>query len=277
VLTTAAQVATEGIELGADDPSTGANLLGYSPYYFLLSMRGALRSLKGDFAGAAADLEAGLRAPDLTLAICRVFVAEHGQFTGDAARSLAQARLAVGEIEETSAITTAVVFTQRGLGIAHTLNENWDEAVAAFDRSLNRAHESNTFIQAEPSTLAWKARAQVGLGKTDHARETLERAVRLGVEQGSRLHGPQACHVRAMIERAAGAPPEAIEASLAEALAAALEIAPGYEPLVHLEAATWAAERGDDAARRRALERARDLFATMGLPARAEAIGKQLG
>ena len=77
--------------------------------------------------------------------------------------------------------------------------------------------------------------------------------------------------------RAAGAPPETVEAHLADAVATARERAPGYEPLVHLEAATWAAERGDEATRRRALERARDLFAEMGLPTRAEAIEQQLG
>jgi len=268
--------ASEGIALGADDPSAGANLLGYLPYYFLFSMRGSLRALSGDFAGAAVDLEAGLQAQGITLAVCRVFVAEYGLFTGDAARSLAQARLAVGEIDETSAIATAVVFTQRGLGIAHLLHQDWGEAVAAFDRSLERVHESNTFVQAEPSTLTWKARALAGLGEIERARETLERARRLGEEQKSRLHRPQARLVRAIVERAAGAPSESVEAHLAEALAAAREIAPGYEPLVHLETAAWAAERGDDAARRRALERARDLFGGMGLPARAEAIGHQL-
>jgi len=276
VLAPAIEVATEGIELGAGDPAVGASLMGYTPYHFLLSMRGSLRSLSGDFAGGAADVEAGLQARDLTLAICRAFVAEHGLFTGDAARSLAQARLAVGEIDETSANATAVVFTQRGLGIAHMLNESWGDAVAAFDRSLDRIRQSNTFVQSEPSTLVWKARALVGQGEIARARDTLERALRVGEEQGSRLHRPVEGLVRAMAERAAGAPPETVEASFAEALAAAREIAPGYEPLVHLEMAAWAAERGDAVAHRRALERARDLFTEMGLPARAEAIAHTL-
>ncbi len=67
-----------------------------------------------------------------------------------------------------------------------------------------------------------------------------------------------------------------MEARLSDALVTARERAPGYEPLVHLEAAAWASERGDDAARRRELERARDLFAEMGLPSRAQAIDRQL-
>jgi hypothetical protein len=136
--------------------------------------------------------------------------------------------------------------------------------------------EAATFLQSEPSTLVWKARALAGLGEIGDARETLEHALRIGEEQGSALHRPLASLVGAMIERAAGAPPETVEARLADAVVAARERAPGYEPLVHLEAAAWASERGDEATHRRDLERARDLFAEMGLPTRAEAISQQL-
>jgi class 3 adenylate cyclase/tetratricopeptide (TPR) repeat protein len=268
--------ATEGITMGAHDPSAGEKLVGYSPYHLLLGMRGAMLSFAGRFTEAERDFESALRAGGVTVHIVRVFVVEHCRFTGDTRTAVAQARRGAAGVEETGATSIGMIFTQRGLGISHALAGEWREALAALERSLDISHKAGTFLQAEPTTLVWMARVLVPLGEINRARETLDRARALGEQQLSRLPLPFVALVDAMIMRASGAPREEVEAALGRALEVAREHARGYEPLVHLEHADYAGEVGDDTKRRRELEAGRDLLAEMGATTRAEQVTREL-
>jgi class 3 adenylate cyclase/tetratricopeptide (TPR) repeat protein len=269
-------VATEGIAMGADDPSAGQKLVGYSPYHLLLGMRGAMLGFTGRFAEAEQDFEKALQASGVTKDIVRVFVVENCLFTGDTRTAIAQARLGAAGVEESGATNIAVIFTQRGLGISLALAGEWREALSALERSLEVAHEAGTFLQVEPTTLVWIARVLVALDEIERARQTLDRALALGEQHQSSLQLPFGSLVDAMITRAEGSSRDEVEASLARAAAVAREYARGYEPLVHLEHADYAGEIGDDVKRRSELETARDLLAELGATSRAEQLTLEL-
>ena len=270
-------IATEGIEIGAADPSAGEKLVGYSPYHLLFGMRGALLGFSGRYSEAEQDFEIGLQGRGVTEHIVRVFAVEHCLFSGDTRSALALARRAAAGVEESGATNIGKIFTQRALGIGHALAGEWRESLSAFERSIQISHDAGTFFQVEPSTLVWMARVWVALGEVDHARETLDRGLTLADQQAGQLPLPLAALVNAMITRASGAPHEEIEASLASALATTRERGPGYVPLVHLEHADYAGELGDETKHRSELEAARDLLAEMGATARAERLTRELG
>jgi tetratricopeptide (TPR) repeat protein len=269
-------IATEGIEIGAADPSAGEKLVGYSPYHLLYGMRGALLSFSGRYSDAEQDFEIGLQGTGVTGHIVRVFAVEHGLFSGETRSALALARRAAAGVEETGATSIGKIFTQRALGMGHALSGEWGEALSAFERSIQISHDAGTFFQVEPSTLVWMARVRVALGEVDLARETLDRALAMSDQQAGQLPRSFGALVNAMITRASGATREEVEASLASALATAREHAPGYMPLVHLEHADYARELGDEAKRRGELEAARNLLAEMGATTRADQLTREL-
>jgi tetratricopeptide (TPR) repeat protein len=269
--------AEEGIALTAGDTSVGQALLGYSAFHFLHVWRGTLHSLAGRIEEAEQDFEIAMQSSGVTGYLARVFVVVHCELTGDPRMAMAQARRAVAGVEETGSTPAGVVFTQRTLGIAHALNDEWTEALAALEHSREYAREAGTFLHAEPETLGWVARALMELGELERARERLDEALAMGERMGSTLHVPHCLLVRAKLLRASGAARDDIEAALSAALDSARELARFYEPLVHLEHAEFAGALGDDAGRRVELEAARDLFAEMGATARARQLTKELG
>ena len=152
----------------------------------------------------------------------------------------------------------------------------WQDALDAFEESRQLSHESGTFLQAEPDTLIWCARAWIELGEIERAKQAVEEAMTLGERMESNLHLTHAAYVQVKLARSSGASQQEFEAVVATALETAREKAPFYEPLIHLDCAAFAAEQDDEPTRRVELEAARDLLADMGVTARAEEITRQL-
>jgi hypothetical protein len=251
-------------------------LVGYKPYYFIHAMRGALHSLAGRVEDAERDFEIAMQSSGATGYLARVFVVDHCQLTGDAQAAMALARQGIAGVEETGSTAAGVTFTQRSLGVAHALNEEWPQALAALEGSCAFAREAGTFLSAEPQTLSWVARAHLELGELDRARDALEASLAVGDAMGSHHHVPHCRLVEAKLLRANGATQDEIEIALDTALEAARKVARFYEPLVHLEAADFAAASGNPARQRAELEAARALFAEMGVDARAKQVAEQL-
>jgi class 3 adenylate cyclase/tetratricopeptide (TPR) repeat protein len=273
------RAASEGIELCGDDPLLGTELLGYSPFYFLLGMRGMLHTLQGRLQEAEQDFERAMRAPDVTVQLARLLSVARGEFVGDAQGALAQARRAVAAIEEWGATPAIDVFAQRALGRAHMLNGEWNEALAAFEYSRETAHKFRTSMQTEAEAVIWMAEARLELGQLERAREALEEACRVGERIGTRLHLPYVHRLRArLLRHEPGAPDRAaIEAALDDALQAARTMgARFHEPFIHAERAELADAVGDAGMARRERQVAQQLFREMHAPAQAERLGRAL-
>ena len=268
--------ADEGIEIAQGDHSLGLNLIGYSPVDFCYGMRGSIKSLMGRAAEAEQDFKTGIEGSGITSYLVRIFTVLHCELTGDGRYAMSQARSASAGLEEFGATAAARVFLIRSLGIAHALNGEWQDAIDAFEESRQLAHESGTFLQAEPDTLIWCARAWIELGEIERAKQAVEEATTLGERMETKLHLTHAEYVQVKLARATGASRQEFEAVVATALAKAREKARFYEPLIHLDFAAFAAEQNDEATQRAQLEAARDLLAEMGVTARAEEITRQL-
>jgi tetratricopeptide (TPR) repeat protein len=269
--------ADEGIAIAGGDHDLGIKLIGYSAVHFCYGMRGSVKSMWGRATEAEQDFEIGLRSSGVTAHLVRSFVALHCELTGDARTAMAHARRALAGLEEYGSTPAAEVFLLRSLGAAHAMNDEWQESLAVLDRCRQLSHEAGTFLQAEPDTLVWTARAQIALGELDRAEQALEEAQVLAERMDVAVHLPHAAFVLTKLVRARGASREEFEAAVAAALEIAREKARLYEPLLHLEHAEFAADQGDDATRLAELTAARDLLVEMGVPARADEITKQLG
>jgi tetratricopeptide (TPR) repeat protein len=190
--------------------------------------------------------------------------------------ALAQARMALEEAQQYGS-TYFVATASRALGVAHSLNENWDEAIQALELSLNLIRETRSALQLEASILATLAEAYLATGEENRARELSEEAVNVARHNHTRLYECRALLTRAVVLRATEGPTsaETISALLDEATELIGETgANSYAPLVQLERAELARAVGDAETYERALREVHQLFVEIGAPLRAERIEK---
>ncbi len=269
------QAADEAIDLCREDTGCGKELLGYSPFHFLLAVRGNLHALGGRVREAEQDLEIAIQTSDVAGHFARVFWVYLCELTGDHRGALAHARRGVAGIEEYGTTAIGISFSQRALGIAHALNEEWKDALAAFEHSQDIIREPSTGVHTQPETLVWMARVQLELGAVEPARTALEEAFALGERVGTTLHLPHAHRVQARLLRRTSGDRDAVEAALESALDASRRIgARLHEPFVHLERAELARDLGDAELWRSELEHAQQLLTEMGATSHAERVAR---
>ncbi len=78
---------------------------------------------------------------------------------------------------------------QGGLGRAHALSGEWQEAVRLFEETIRLANEHRVFLEWECRDLASLAHAYVEIGEPQRAKETAERGISLTRERGSKNRG----------------------------------------------------------------------------------------
>jgi uncharacterized protein HemY len=163
------------------------------------------------------------------------------------------------------------------LGRAHLLAQEWREAATALEQALALTRERRTGVTMEGLILWCLAEALHGAGDLGGARERAEEAVATARRRGTRAIEGAALLARARVAVATGDAASAAERDLADAMACVDETgAHRYRPLIHVERARLARQRGDEPGRERELREACRLFAEMGATARSARIESEL-
>jgi class 3 adenylate cyclase/tetratricopeptide (TPR) repeat protein len=262
---------------------SGVAVVGIHPYAFFLLFNGILPVTMGRLDEARLALDRATefaREQDDTVSLV-VALANNvsvARFGGSAEReALAHARQGVDTAERKGGSFSRVL-ALRELGIAHLLNRERSDAMAALERALELAHEHRTGLQLEASVLAHLSSAQLGLGQTRRARETAERAISIAREQGTKEQECEAqlALARVLLQTEGAGARGAIEEALARALALIEETeARSYAPFVHEERAELARLLGDQAERERELREAHRLYTEMGATGHAERLARE--
>ncbi len=266
-----------------DDLRLGAGILGFSPYVWLVLFRGSFLVDLGRFREARVQLDRAIElARDMgeleTLGLANSLYSIYGRCAGEADLTLNHARTAV-DIAERIGSPLSRSLAYRALGVARLMREEWSEAAQAFQLALAIAHESRTAVWAEAHSLADLAEAQLGLGRMELARETIERARSQTRSRQLRWAKPHVDLTLARVRlRTEGLRARKdVEALLHGVVEISCEtgFCP-YEPLARLELAEVARLAGDAAGRERELREAHRLLSDMGATGYAERIAREL-
>jgi tetratricopeptide (TPR) repeat protein len=195
-------------------------------------------------------------------------------FSGRVETALAQARLGLEEAQQYGS-TYFVATAYRALGVAHSLNEDWDEAIQALELSLNLIRETRSALHLEGAILAALAETYLAAGEPSRALELAAEAVTVSRHHHTRLYECRALWTRAHVLRATegAASAQTISALLDEATELIGETgATSYAPFIQVERAELAQALENAETHERALREARRLFLEIGAPVRAEKI-----
>ncbi|HMA27350.1 MAG TPA: adenylate/guanylate cyclase domain-containing protein [Solirubrobacterales bacterium] len=271
--------------LWGEDPSLGSGLGVECPYAFCVWLSAVIRTVRGELTVQKAHEEIE-RALALALEHADVESAgwAHGTqvwlcwFEGDGETALEHANRGVEIAERTGgSFQGGTAYGYRGL--AQVVRGEWDEAIAALERSLEILREARAGLLWEPWQLAWLGEAYLGAGQSDRARESAKHAVDLVLEQGARYLElmPQLALVRVLIGTEGTGARSEIEAALARVSELIEEIgARGYEPFLHEQRARLAELSGDTERREHELREAQRLFEAIGATSRAASLAAEL-
>jgi adenylate cyclase len=260
-----------------------AAAFGFDPYPFALANRAFLRVFVRRSPEGEGDVERALalalEQPSAELVgLIHWMGAGIARLRGDPAAAMGHARQAlaiVGRVHLPSLETIAF----GALGAAHLVREEWNEAVAAFERALALLREHRINVGFEALYLSGLADAHLGRGEAERARTLAEEAIATAQRRGTRFWDVLGCISLARAHLAAGgvAARSEIDAALARAEALVARGAAASEPDVRLVRAELAGLLGDEAARRRELGEAYRLLVEMGAGARVEKLKQELG
>jgi adenylate cyclase len=277
------KVIDEALLLGEHDLDLGADIQGYSPYLFMLALRGYAWAGKACLEQGARDLD---RAMELARAHGKAFnvASTHLLYvsfcdvSGDDAGALAHARRAA-ELTGQMGNPVVSIWSSQALGHAYALNERWEEAAGALEPALELARTRRTFLQMEPDFLVTLARVSLESGKEQEARVRAEEAVQLADEYGTNLFEVRALLMlsRVLLRIGGGKTAEEVNAALARAQTLIEETGgAAYAPWVHERRADLARLLGNDEECRRELREAQRLFTAMGAKGHAERLAREL-
>jgi adenylate cyclase len=246
--------AGEAIELGQRDPDVGAELIGYSPYLFVLGVRGLVYAEMGRYPEAERDLDRALglarqRGELLPALAAQGIYVTVCEATRNAQAACSRAREAV-DLAEKMATPVARVFSYGFLGRAYALNEEWDDALGVLNQGLAIAREHQTGLQFEAGMLASLAGVHRGLGNASGARAVAEEAIGVARESGTRTN-----EIRAQIGLAYAllqSQDVSLRGEIESALDSAMSLveetgAEGYRARIHEARAELARFLGDEA------------------------------
>ena len=209
----------QGLEIGGDDPNVGLERTGLAIQVWTRSRRGWVRVEMGRLALGVADLEVGSRrARELSqwevASWTLMFHVFADEYAGSPADGLRHAREAL-ECAERAGSPFANATAYYALGRAHLAAKDPRAAREAFEQSQGLPLSGDF----EPYLLACLAEAHLDAGDGDAARATVEQAIRLAQDRGTRGWEVRAHLAQARVLHALdGMPAEAaIEESLARA------------------------------------------------------------
>ncbi len=270
----------EVFEIGSDDPSVGLGDFGISNQVWTRSRRGWAQIEMGRLARGVADLEIGARrARELgqwevaswTL-MFHVFADEYAGNPADTGLRRARESLEYAERAGSPFAQATAYYT---LGRAYLAAKDSRAALEA----LEQAQALPLSADFEPLHLAFLAEAQVGCDDGETARATVDRAIRLAQERGTRGWEVRAHLAQARVLRALDGvtAPAAIEACLARAEALVTETgARAQTPFLIEERARLVMDLGDAHAATRLLREAQRAFAEMGAAGHAARLASEL-
>ncbi len=273
-------LAERGFAASPGDVRLGYEIFGFSPHILLLMFRGILRRETG-------ALEDGLRDIEQAAELAQ----QHGEYEllgsahqsltfvcqelGDAEGALAHARRSL-EVAEMIDSPYSRTQANEALGIAHLTRQEWDEALAAFERGLGISRATGTGLPDEAFYLTGIAEARLGRGEVADARTAVDEAI---AAARRRRNAWAECYASLTDGKVGLAARDlaAAERGLARALALVEQTgARIMEPFIRLELAELARLRGDAAARQRELADAQRLFTEFGAHRRAASVAANL-
>ncbi|HVO28000.1 MAG TPA: AAA family ATPase, partial [Candidatus Margulisiibacteriota bacterium] len=141
----ALQRAEEVMALTGSDPSLAADVMHFSPYLWLRTLRGHLLFLLGQPREGRSDLEGAAEQAErfptgITRAVVYIFCTDGCYFAADVAAALHYGRLAI-EAAERSGSNFYRMMARGSLGAAHALNGDWDEARLLLEEARSIAGE----------------------------------------------------------------------------------------------------------------------------------------
>jgi len=275
----AASVEAESIAAG--DADAGADILGFSPFGSVLTLRASALTFLGELGVARATIdravEIGRRRNDAeVLSWAHAWAVNLCEVAGLAQEALQHAQQAVecGEVLGSAAMRSDAYLA---LARAHLLNEQPSEALEAVDRARTVVGARETMAFVEPFHLTVLARTYLALRDFAHAGDLLDQA--LVTARGRPTIEVMALVAHAQLLRATDGlrASDRIEASLhrATALIEAMD-ARGLAPFVHVERAELARLRQDEAAWRHEVEEAHRQFSAIGASRYAERTAQEL-
>ncbi|MGH7894260.1 MAG: ATP-binding protein, partial [Candidatus Binatia bacterium] len=260
------------------DPQLGAAVIGYPIAGALHAWRGMTLGLMGRLEEAASALERAITwgresAPSVLVMVAAPFIYV-AELLGESAGAMSRARQSV---EIAAELGMWEHLGQLNLGMAHLLNEDWNDAARFLEQGLAMTRHSRAQLFQEPLFLTALARAHLGRGDAEAARALAEEAIALAPDRG--VHTADAHLVRARALLQAGG--EAAHDDIASVIADAERFvqssgARSRQPTVHELRAELARRAGDEPARVRELREAARLFAEMGATRHAQRVGDQV-
>jgi class 3 adenylate cyclase len=278
-LAEALRVADAVLDIGGDDPNLGVERFGIANQVWARSRRGWVRSEMGKLALAVTDFDVALRrARELSqweVASWTVMLhAFADEYAGNPADALRHARESL-ECAERSGSPFAQATAYYALGRAHLAAKDSRAAREA----LGQAKALPLSGDLEPNLLAQLAEAHLGAGDGEAARATVEQAIRLAQERGTRLWEARAHLAHARVLRALDGTKAraAIEACLTRAERLVAETgARAQLPFLIEERARLALDLGDAREGTRLLREAQHAFGENGAAGHAARLAGEL-
>ena len=267
------------MQQAAPDPDLKVHRLGFSPYLWLLGLRGETLTWMGRLGEASRDLEILTEAAAAGQQVVLIDQArkawvEIHWIRGDAGPALREAAKGV-EIAERRASPYAVAIAYAALGLAQLISRRPSEAASAMEHALATAREHRVALEFEASMLAQLAEAQLQAGHLTRAREIAERACEEARARHARVLECQAslALARVLLKTRSRGATDAAASALAHSLSLVDETgARALEPFVHIELAELAGLRADAETRDTERRYARSLLEAMGASTRAAAL-----
>jgi tetratricopeptide (TPR) repeat protein len=209
-----------------------------------------------------------------SLAVVEANSAQVAELGGEGPTALARARQAV-QLAERGGIVGPLGLAYTALGAACVLEEQWEDAINALERAVERGPGYTPM-----TTYPAMARAWLGRGDEHRARSAAEEAIAATGRSGARLMETEAqiSLAQVLLQSEGASARREVERALSRARALAEEI--GYRlafPRIHIERATLMLALGDEAAHQRELREAHRLFTEMGATGHAERLARELG
>jgi len=276
-------VVDRAIELADGDPTVGAGVTVGCPYAFCHAFKGVILAGLGELEEARHLIEQGMRLAreqgDIeTVGWGHSFSFWLATFFGQPEAAHGHAQQFV-EIAERTGSSFSRSWAWLWLGWAERERGEWQEAIAAVERSLTISRDQRSAVEGDTLRLAVLSESYLGRGDVDRARALAEEALEVAPSRRQPHHEIDASLALARVLLAsAGATASAeIERTLARALEVARDSGmKAYEPLVHVELAELARQSGDEEDRQRELGEALRLFTEIGAPVQAERLAAEL-
>jgi tetratricopeptide (TPR) repeat protein len=167
--------------LVGDDPQFGRKQMGYSPLAGMLFGRGVALSWAGRLEEARSQLELGYRvSTEVGDREAMTWISQYWPYMawllGGPESGLQQAQRAFDLAEDLGNGSSRVI-AHASLGIAHTLEANYADAISMIEKALELIEELNTHRTFRPRVLASLAEAQAFSGLLGEACRNAEEAI----------------------------------------------------------------------------------------------------